>query len=303
MNKKEVLILDCPEIQFPAAFKTSLEEWCGVFQQKSITVRVIHQLYDIHDDAIVFLGDQFNVSNPCHLLSNISKATVYIGWNWYKQDTSMLPYFLHIYQDVVVSANITPDTKFMLGILNNGENSCPFLLRASDRIEKIGKYKRNHICYDYCCFSLVNYDWMMPSGKYKGVSRNIETGYTNHQTRRRIYLSSIFALDLQSKQDIQNGSLSQTIFEAMAYGCVVLSNNPHASMQTNGIVEYVGQDRHILMERMALFLQNPDYITNKQTRGYDFVRNYGTNEYSLSLLLDKLSFMEQVVNNQYSKDD
>jgi hypothetical protein len=42
---------------------------------------------------------------------------------------------------------------------------------------------------------------------------------------------------------------------------------------------------------MDFFLKHPEYIQQKQQRGYAFVRNCGTNEYAVSLVLQRLAGM------------
>ena len=80
--------------------------------------------------------------------------------------------------------------------------------------------------------------------------------------------------------------------KGMAYGCVVLSNSIHASIQTYGIVEYITSKKD-LEEKMKYFLENPDKIKEKQEKGYQFIREKGTNNYSLEII-------ENVLQNVYN---
>lgn len=287
--KREVLLLDCPEIQCPKVLRIVFLEWCGAFLRKNIQVRVIDKITDIHDDAIVLLGDFIHVGNPGKLLSDISTKAVYIGWYWHKQDTSTLPpYFLHVHENVL-SQTLLPDKVGMMAFM--GQNiSCPLLLRANEDPSLVGTYPRKSL-YDYCFMGGMMCEWMVPSHKYKGFYYGVHDTdqYMKYEDRRDIYLSSTFALGFQTNDNIQNGHVSQRIFEAMAYGCVVLSHSLHASLQTEGIVEYVGPNRENYAERMAFFLQHPEYIRQKQQKGYEFVRKYGTNEFSVSVVIQRLS--------------
>lgn len=289
MLKTEVLILDCPEIQCPKVLVLVFWELCGAFRRKNIKVREIHDMKEIHDDAIVLMGDFIRVDNPGGLLSKISTQAAYIGWYWHKQDTSMLPYFLHVYENVL-SNTLLPDKVDVLRFMREHTNSCPLLLRADEDPLKIGTYPRQSL-YDYCFMGGRMCEWMVPSHKYKGFYFGVHDTeqYMEYKDRRHIYLGSTFALGFQTDDNIQNGHVSQRIYEAMAYGCVVLSHSLHASIQTEGVVEYVSPDRDSYAERMGFFLQNPHYIKEKQQRGYDFIRRQGTNDHSVSLLIHHLS--------------
>lgn len=287
MYKTEVLILDCPEISCPKVLVIVFRELCGVFERQNIPVRVIHDMKQIHNDAIVFLGDFVNVAEPGRLLSEISTQAFYVGWYWHKQDTSMLPFFLHVYENVLAGATLLPDKIGMKKFMESIPNSCPLLLRANEPPYRIGTYPRSKV-YDYCFMGGRMCEWLVPSHRFQGFYHGVHNTeeYMKYDDRRDIYLSSTFALGFQTDDNIRNGHVSQRIFEAMAYGCVVLSHSLHASIQTDGIVEYVEPHREKYAERMDFFLQNPHYIQKKQQRGYEFVRKFGTNDYAINLLLN-----------------
>lgn len=283
MLRKEVLILDCPEIKCPPVLRIVFWEFCGAFRRKNINVRIVENIQDIHEDAIVFMGDFIHVHEPCHLLSSIAKNALYVGWYWHQQDTSPLPFFVHIYENVL-SQTLSPDKTKVVQFMKQ-HVSCPLLLRADDDPVHIGTYPRRKL-YDYCFMGGRMCDWMVPFEKFHGIYHGVHNTcqYLPYEERRNIYLASTFALGFQTDENIRNGHVSQRIFEAIAYGCVVLSNSLHASIQTDGIVEYV-EDKSSLEKRMDFFLQNPHYIEQKQNRGYEFVRKYGTNEYASSIFL------------------
>lgn len=284
--RNNILILDCPEIQCPPVLRIVFWEFCGVFRRKQINVKIIEKITDIQEDAIILMGNFIHVQDPCKLLATIAKNAIYVGWYWYKQDTSMLPYFIHIYENVL-SNTLSPDKVEVIQFMKQHSNSsCPFLLRANEDPNHIGTYPRKST-YDYCFMGGRMCEEFVPSserfrGIYYGVHDTCQ--YIPYEERRTIYLKSTFALGFQTDENIKNGHVSQRIFEAMAYGCIVMSNSLHASIQTEGIVEYI-ENKESLENRMTFFLQNPQYMLQKQQRGYEFTRKYGTNEYASSLLL------------------
>lgn len=290
MIKTEVLVLDCPEVECPRVLRVVYWEWCGAFRRRGVPVRIIDTMEDIHDDAIVLLGDLIHVEDPGRWLADISTRAVYIGWYWHKQDTSLLPYFLHVHENVL-SQTLLPDKVEVMGFMRQ-HPSCPLLLRADEDPSRVGTYPRRAV-HDYCFMGGRMCEWLVPSHRFQGVYHGVhDVGqYLGYEERRNIYLSSTFALGFQTDDNIRNGHVSQRIFEAMAYGCVVLSHSLHASLQTEGIVEYVEPDREKYAERMDFFLKHPEHIQQKQQRGYAFVRKCGTNEYAVSLVLQRLAGM------------
>ena len=289
MIRSEVLILDCPEIGCPKVLRIVFWEFCGAFTRKGHKVRFIDRIGDIHDDAIVLMGDVFRAEDPGKRLAAVSTRATYIGWYWHKQDTSMLPFFLHIYENVL-SADPLPDKVEVLRFMRQTPNSCPLLLRANEDPSRIGTYPRQAI-YDYCFMGGRMCEWMVPSHKFRGIyiGEHDTDRYVAYDDRRAVYLRSTFALGFQTDDNIRNGHVSQRIYEAMAYGCVVLSHSAHASTQTEGIVELVGPSSEESAQRMSLFFQNPHLITEKQERGHEFDRWNGTNESAYELITSRLT--------------
>lgn len=294
MKWKEVLILDCPEIACPKVLRIVFDEVCGYFRRRGISVRVIGSVEEIHDEAMVWMGDFIHVEDPCRLLASVSTQALYVGWYWHqKKNIKLLPFFLHVYENVL-SHTLLPDKVQMLEWMQKQPYHCPLLLRVNEDPQKIGTYPRKKL-YDYCFMGGRMCHHLVPCHRYRGVYDGVHDTdlYKKDYERREVYLSSVFALGFQTQDNIQNGHVSQRIFEGMAYGCVVLSNSIHASIQTEGIVEYVEPDREKFAERMDFFLNNPHYIQQKQERGYEFVRRCGTNEYAISLLLEKISTLSE----------
>jgi hypothetical protein len=85
---------------------------------------------------------------------------------------------------------------------------------------------------------------------------------------------------------VANNHVTQRVFEGLAYGCVVLSDNPAAAKLTGGIVEYVGS-RDALLERIGYFLANPAAMAAKRAQGYEWVREKGTNRAATAAFLQK----------------
>ena len=285
MSKYDIIILDCPEINCPPPLLKVYIEFCEAFTRKGYNVQISHSIKDINKNCIVLMGDFFHVDNPAEILFKQSPLSIYIGWYWHKQNVSILPHFIHIYENVL-SSNPLPDKVLILQFMNSIPNSCPLLLRANEAIENIGFLSKN-IDKDYCFMGGRMCEWLVPGEPYKGLYHGVHdvSNYLDYDERRRIYLSSTFALGFQTSDNIDNAHVSQRIFEGLCYGCIVLSNSIHASLQTNGIVEYI-HDKNDLENKMKFFLQNPDIIKEKQELGYKFIREKGTNNYSAKKIID-----------------
>jgi hypothetical protein len=285
MLKYEIVILDCPEITCPPSLLKVYIELCEAFTRKDFNVNILNSIKDINKKSIVFMGDFFHIENPAELLYNQSPLSIYIGWYWHKQNVSILPHFIHVYENVL-SKNPLPDKVPILQYMNSIPNSCPLLLRANEAVENVGFLLRK-VDKDYCFMGGRMCDWLIPGEPYKGLYHGVHqvSEYFDYDERRKNYLSSTFALGFQTDDNIYNAHVSQRIYEGLCYGCIVLSNSIHASMQTNGIVEYI-QDKNDLENKMKFYIQNPHLIKEKQELGYKFIREKGTNNYSTEKIIN-----------------
>ncbi len=159
-------------------------------------------------------------------------------------------------------------------------NYQPLLLRVPEDPRRIGTYARTipHTHLAFFAGSGYRRDWVrgIPDIVYHDV---YASGLMPASERKEYHLRSLFALGFHSPENVANHHVTQRVFEGMAYGCIVLSDNPAAAKLTGGIVEYVGS-REDLIERMGYFLWNPELAEAKRQAGYEWVRKFGTNRYA-----------------------
>ena len=127
----------------------------------------------------------------------------------------------------------------------------------------------------YFAGSAYKREWIqgLPDVFYHDVGSG---GLLTYEERRDIALQSLFAFGFHSPENIANNHVTQRVFEGLAYGCVVLSDNPAAAKLTDGIVEYVG-NREALVECMNRFIWDPAAVAAKRQAGYAWVKQWGTN--------------------------
>jgi spore maturation protein CgeB len=107
----------------------------------------------------------------------------------------------------------------------------------------------------------------------------------SYDIRRKVYLSSKIAFGFHHDNNILNSHVTQRVFEALCYGCVVLSDNSAATDITDGIVVYV-KDKRDFIEKYIYYLSNPEECEKKRIAGYEWAKKFGTNRYAAKLFLD-----------------
>jgi hypothetical protein len=276
MNR--VSILNCHEIGCPDVLLKVYEELCTAFNELGYSVETIHSIQSIQSNSIVFLGNTIRCNNPAELLLAQSPTSVYFGWYWQDIDTSSLPNFINIYE------NMKNPTDYVVRNYSK-PNHCPLLLRASEHPDKIATYPRtDEITYFFSGWKIQEH--LIPtrySGVYNGITDSSK--YLSYDERRNFYLKSIFALGLQSDENVQSQHVSQRIYEGMAYGCIVITNSKPAVVQTNGIAVYANTVYDIEAQ-MEYYLTHPIERLQKQVDGYKFVKEQGTNRTAIQVLLN-----------------
>jgi hypothetical protein len=164
-------------------------------------------------------------------------------------------------------------------------NYHPLWLRANISPEEIGHPKPPAKWLGYFAGSGYKRDWVQ--GLQGVLYHDVGTqGLLTSSQRREIALQSVFAFGFHSPENIANNHVTQRVFEGLAAGCIVLSDNPAAAKLTGGIVEYVGS-REAMLECMDYYVHHPMAIERKQQQGYEWARLHGTNRAAAAAFLLK----------------
>jgi hypothetical protein len=292
--KRLIQLLRFPKINSILVMNIIYDELSGAFKDYDCEICIVNNFEDLRNEGIIFLDNGALITNRS-ILDDIGikcPDVVYYCWYWadlpsYKPLDDYRPFKYIIY----TGNNILkmPTVKHLIDEYNNYTQSnlfCPLKLRANEDPNLVGTYKRN-VLRDYC-FMGGGYKIDWKPTEFTGIYHQvIYNNYFSYDKRREIYLSSIFALGFHADLAIDCGSISQRVFEGLAYGCVVLCDNPIVEELTNGIVVTITSKKD-LIEKMRYFKENPDLIIEKQNKGYEWVKKYGTNRESARLLLNKL---------------
>jgi glycosyltransferase involved in cell wall biosynthesis len=286
--KRLIQIIQVPELSPLPVMKQVFSELTPAFYDYDCNVHIIQSLEEIEDGGILFLDDAAgDYKKYRHIYDKINKLCptgIYVCWYW--RDTTFRPFEKMIYtgEYYINLHNASHETQQYMTL----PKYVPLKLRANDPPGIIGIYRRN-IIRDYCYMGGgYKMDWVKILNE-KGFTglyhRVLWDNYLSYNDRRRIYLSSTFALGFQSDENIKNGHLSQRIFEGLAYGCVVLCENVIAANYTDGAVVHV-ESEDDMAEKMKYYLAYPDEIVKKQQEGYKWIKEHGTNRHSVLLYLD-----------------
>ncbi len=290
--RRFIQVIVIPEIQPLPVMRCVFTELISAFEEDDLCeISYVSSLDELRDGGIAFLDDAGgtypNYRATYDEIARRCPNTVFVCWYW--QNMAFRPFSKMIYTGEYW-LHVTPQDNGRLDYFMR-DDYVPLKLRASESPEKVGTYSRN-VVRDYC-FMGGGYrmDWVPQ--EYTGIyHRVIYNNYLPYATRRDIYLSSEFALGFQSDENIKTGHLSQRIFEGLAYGCIVLCENPMAAFYTDGIVVYVSS-KEDLVQKMKYYKEHPEEAERKRQRGYEWVKQHGTNRVTTALLKERIKDLFQ----------
>jgi hypothetical protein len=283
---KQIALVNTPECPCPYTHFAACTEFIRGFADYGYTVCEVKHKNEVVDKDILLLSSHKIDINYLETLNALNPDAVYILW-YYHNVIDRIPFKKwiltgeHFYNPPRIPEHIRYHN-----INRSIPNFVPLLLRADEAPEKVGSYPKE-IKYNGC-FMGTPYcpDWVngLPNVVYHSIHSG---GLLTYEQRRDIHLQSIIGFGFMSNENILNNHVTQRVFEALCYGCVLLSNSPTASEMTNGIVEYVDSKQRF-QERFHYYLQHPEEVEQKRKAGYEWARQFGTNRYAAKLFLDKI---------------
>lgn len=285
---KLIQILNCEELQYHYVLKFVFNEFANAMvEDYGCKLIEVNKSENLEDDGIILMGNYFNNLSNDFIKNKLTKFTkaIFLGWYWHDiLEVSNIKNFIHISEDKGRPIN---DNIRVFNFFKSVKNYTPLLLRANENPLKVGTYKRN-VTMDYCFMGYTYCAEMVPT-KYKGLYLAMadQTKYLSYNERRDIYLSSKYALGFHAEIANEDESVSQRVFEGMAYGCLVLTNSITAEKMTDGIAVYV-KDKNDLESKMDYYNNHEDEYLQKQNSGYEWVKKLGTNRLSWQKIFDKI---------------
>jgi len=287
--KRLVQWIQLPELSPLPVMDRVFEECTGAFEDDRCVRRRITRWEELEDGGLVFLDDAAGkYKEPSHQaihrrLAEHCPSSVFICWYW--RDTTYRPFpkMLYTGEYYLNREQVPEDRNYLLH-----PDYVPLRLRANESPERICHYPR--VVTRSYCFMGGGYkqDWLPPASQWTGLyHRVIWDNYMTYEARRETYLSSEFAFGFQSDMNIRTGHLSQRLFEGMAYGCLVLCENPLAEKVTDGAIITV-HSREDMWEKMKYFTAHPEEAEARRQRGYEWSRKYGTNRTAMTPFVERI---------------
>lgn len=272
------------EINHPDLFDYTVTKFLNGFKYNNINIIEINSLKNINElnkkTNIVFISAHTLMSNGLKFLQILGEQLsecvfICFHFNYHLEIVNNMPFKKYI---------LTGENHLIKRDLNklflksyNDPRWVPFKFAADVDPCRVGTYTRKNIYKSF--FIGPNYE--NEYGKIYRDSMPDPSFYHNtfgsridESKRIEVILSSRTCLGFHSKGNILNGCITERVFEGMAYGCNVISDNPVCESVTEGVCSFI-QSTDSMLHHINKSWSDDDYFSKKQLEGYNFTLKDG----------------------------
>lgn len=171
----------------------------------------------------------------------------------------------------------TPSHATCWDIQTKIENYVPSTFAAAIHPDNIGTFKRNELKKASFVGKYYQSDWLNKLSNEKPNETMITATppFISEEDRIGHFTNSVVCLGFHADTNIDNFLLTERVFEGMAMGNVVISDNPCCEEVTDGAVDFV--DSYDTMVTLIDKAWNDiDYRKQKQEESMNWCRSHGT---------------------------
>jgi hypothetical protein len=279
---KTILLINTRELPCSGTLIYTFKKFCIGFEQNGLNLIEINSLSDglskyNNQETIVLLSNVFSNLSGYQSISDLLPNSNFILFHFTSLITQNLISEIPFKKYILTGEHYLNEPKSSIDHLNvhnfnkNCERWIPFIFASSIHPNDVGKEK-NEIIYDSIFIgSKYKQDWVSSLNNHFNDLSN----YLDESDRIQKYLSSRVCLGFHSDANILNSCITERVFEGMAYGCAVISDNKSAESFTNGIVKYV-ESLSDVIKYISLYKENVDIYNQVRDNGYEYIKNCGT---------------------------
>jgi hypothetical protein len=284
--------MNSPELPALGTFLYTLKKFSSGFKYYGYDVFESKTLDGVVDYSIVILGNHGLPGNKWALqyLSDKFPNCVYICWFFHKiyNEIPFKKFILtgeHHRREPMctIQQDKDGDHRDDWKLQQTISNYVPLTFSSALLPEQVGTFTRSDTINGCFIGTMYKPDWV------DGLQHVVYVTGNNlpEEERIQIFLSSKIAFGFHAHPNVLNNLVVERVFEGMAYGCVVISDNPVASEITDGIVQ-IATNKSDFLKLYNELLNNPDRLKELQTKGYDWVKQKGLYVHSVKYFLDKI---------------
>lgn len=307
MNR--IVILNTPEVPCAGTLLFHVKKLCEGFRWNGLDVVEVNTLDELNQIGLcekdfIYISNHFinGTDYPTFYRSSVllerllnfiaDKKCIPILWFWHAFIDDPLMKILgnrYILTGEHFRRKPTmPSHVFCWDIQNRSNNYVPSTFSAAIHPDKIGSFSRSNTFMSNFVGCSYKTEWLdllskRPNEKHHVI---ITPPHVPEKDRVSSFLNSVTSLGFHAQPNIDNSVVVERVFEGLAYGNVVVSDNPCCKEMTDGIIEFV-DSYDSLVDLLHKAWYDIDYRTKKQSMGMEWCRQYGTYKPVASAFLKK----------------
>jgi|694.fasta_scaffold59874_4 nucleoside-diphosphate-sugar epimerase len=275
----------------PGTHFFTISKFVKGFKQNGYYTETITSFDNINDAKfnIFVMADHHQNIDKLNELRDKYENSIFILWfhhRWY--DKIKLKNFIitgeHFHEKPILEEHLK-----CWELQQNINNYVPLTFATSINPNELQKNIRLDDVYD-CCFIgnsyYTNITKLIPNSFVYDYNHN-GGRFLDEDERINIYRSSIVSLGFHHKNNVFNNVVVERVFEAMAYGCIVITDSLAAEKLTNGIVKKIDSFSEI-SDIIKYYKNNPEERKKKQQDGYEWIKKYGTYKHISNNFIQKI---------------
>lgn len=168
------------------------------------------------------------------------------------------------------------------------ENYIPLTFASSVDPSEIGKVLRPERHVASFAGSAYKTGWCEKLKQIRNVEIRYAPPFFDDETRTRIFCDSVTCLGFHNDSNISNSVITERVFEGLALGNVVVSDNPACVEATDGLVTFISSFDELLSE-VDHWWNDVDKRKERQQLGMKWAVSHGTYKNVANQFIEKSS--------------
>lgn len=262
------------------------EEDVNIIENKHGNIILLSNFMDFDKDwkKIVDFGNKFD-------------NLFYILWCWHNIQSPPFKYWIYTFQEYKLEPEEEPfkEEYILFKELETKNKFIPY--RFSSYIDPCSNYKEENIkvnkIYDLVyigCSYEIDIIEKLKQTNYKSfihISGGGDDAITGDDFEK-IYKQSKICLGFMAEENNKKNTITERIWEAFSFGCLVLTNSKSASLVTNNAAVYY-ENYEDLNKKINYYLDNEDKRLEKIKEGYEIFEKYANYKFNANQFITFLN--------------
>lgn len=254
---------------------------------------------------IIILSSFIDFKNDWNKIVDFGKKydqLFYILWCWHWCDNPPFKYWVHTFQEYKFEPTIEI-FKNEYKLFKNLEADNKFIpyrfssyVDPKSNFKELNKNKSIDLIYIGCSYEMdkINVIQQKNYNSFINISGGGKDAITGEKFSE-LYRKSKICLGFMAEENNQKNTITERIWEAFSFGCLVLTNSKCAEIVTKGVAVYY-TDTQDLLNKIDFYLANEEERNLKIEKGYDIFTSYGNYKYNAN---EFIKLMQKKINLIY----